>query len=241
MTKYIGNIIKRLPTAPTESVATGIWSLQEQSRYSSKALWKTSTPLFVSYTYNVSGSSSSIVAQVPDSVKNGDLLIAFTSDGDGRTHNINAAFTSIATFSISQSGGSVQYRVANNEPASYTFTISSAGRVAVTLMLFKNLSYDSASTWATATSTVAVASSITTTNTKYLLNVTGGRNSSSTGYNAPSGFTAIANELGISAATTFPFQIVSIKDWTSGATGTSQVTTTSGSPSNNGAIHIALK
>lgn len=243
MTKYIGSIIRRTPVTPTQSVSSGSWSLAEQAKYGTQGLWKSTTPAFISHSYTASSSSvTSLTIPVPTRVENGDLLLAFTVDKDGRTHNTNASFTLVSTFtSANNSNGSVQYRVASSEPATYTFTLATAGGFAVILMLFKNLTYDSASSWGTGGSgTIATAPTLTTSNTKYLLNITGGRNTSGSVLNAPTGFTSIVNEIGSPSASTLPFAIVSIKEWTSGATGTSAISAT-GTLSGNGAIHIALK
>lgn len=201
-------------------------------------------PEFIGYQFNSSASAASLSVNVPSGVQEGDLLVAIAFDGDGRTHTANASFTSDSTFSIANAGGIVQHKIASaSEPASYTFTINSAGKFIAAILCFRNVVYETVGTWGTDTgSTLATAADTTTSSdlNKLLLSVTGGRNSTlqtSTTF-SPSGFTDIV-KIGLNG-TSEAFMVVGMKDWSGGTTGTSQASTTSGVPSDNGSVHVGL-
>lgn len=164
------------------------------------ALSVKSRPTFVGVSQTDTGSSSTatLTLNVPAGVQNGDLLIAVVFGGGG---NVDDWAQTSWTWAVEQNDVApnlgIAYRTASSEPASYSFTTTSARRLGGMIMAFRGASWDVAGTLATAT---YAASAITVSEANSILIGAWGVDAANTTWTAPSGMTEVSKYEGANRA-----------------------------------------
>jgi len=179
------------------------------------ALSVKSRPTFVGVSQTDTGSSNvtTLTLNVPAGVQDGDLLIAAVFGGGG---NVGDWAQTSWTWAIEQTNApnlGVSYRTASSEPASYSFTTTTARRLGGMIIAFRGASWDVAGTLATATYT---ASAITVSEANSILIGAWGVDDSNVTWTAPSGMTEISKYAGGNRANFAAYR----EDVNSGSTGT---------------------
>lgn len=198
------------------------------------ALSVKSRPTFVGVSQTDTGSSSTatLTLNVPAGVQNGDLLIAVVFGGGG---NVGDWAQTSWTWAVEQTSApnlGVSYRTASSEPASYSFTTTTARRLGGMIMAFRGASWDVAGTIATNTYT---ASAITVSQANSILIGAWGVNDNNLTWTAPSGMTEVSKYEGSNSANFAAYR----EDVNSGSTGTRTAST--GSTSARSCVLFSIK
>lgn len=179
-----------------------------------------------------SGSTTSLVLNVPAGVQNGDLLIAFVCGAvGGVTDWIQTNFTWAVEENGSKPNLGIAYRTANSEPSSYTFTTSSSRPLGGVMIAYRGAAFDQAGTL----SSTETANAITVSEDNSILIGYWAVEQTNQTFGTPSGMTS----RGVSyTAGNAPNWAVFVQDVSAGSTGTK--TSTSGGSTESSAL-ISIK
>lgn len=91
------------------------------------------------------GVAGNQVCNVPAGVQNGDFLVGFVYKAQDSVHTLTApgGWTNWTAVNLTEINSSVWHRVANSEPANYTWTVSATGIWGVCIMAFRGVDQES--------------------------------------------------------------------------------------------------
>lgn len=188
----------------------------------------------ITFIASASGTSSAspTTCNKPTGTAQGDLMIAFMYADGSNAWTAPTGWTQVVNADLS-----VMYKVAGaSEGSSYSFTSSKAGFRYVAIFTYRNAAYDVVGTTTTATTaTVSIPAITLSSNASTVFAFVGGTGNV-TGWNTPSGFTALLSSASNPIAASF-----SKADVASGSTGTVSLTRTGSSTSSQIAVLVGIK
>lgn len=193
------------------------------------------------YTYRYTPPSLTVFSQAIDditsnniavpmtNVRENDLIVVFTFDGDGRTHTGNSSFTTASTGSIGNAGAGLFWKIASaSEPSEYIFrTSGTATALGAIVTVWRNVQFGAAGVVGTSTVNNIVLPGITLPsngNKKILIAAIGGRALGT--YTTPAGYSTLFQDNDATKAT---YYMAYKLTYDTGATGDLTVTNNNGS------------
>lgn len=188
----------------------------------------------VSQTNSTASNTTSLTVNVPTGVQNGDLLIAVLFANDTVADFAQTGFTWALEHSARPSLG-VAYRVASNEPSSYTFTTTGSRRLGGQIIAFRGGAWDTIG--AIATGNTYTANSITAAASDSVLIGAFAADVISRTWGAPSGMTVVSEWEGGNRPVFATYR----QDIEAGTTGTRQATLSGALTDQAAAVLFSIK